>query len=154
MITKTLQINPRDSNGDTLLHLVSSKLNTFRANTSNEIPYSSIFPNVEVIELLLECGASVDVINFNGNCPIHIAATKQNYNSKVIETLLRYGAHIDRRSMVGVLPCKLLSSISECTINTLDFISLKCLAARTIVEMRIPYKSEIPQSLEAFIRIH
>jgi len=72
----------------------------------------------------------------------------------VVRTLLSRGAHIDRRSASGNQPQVLLSSISECTINAMQFVSLKCLAARVISEKKIPYTGQIPVSLENFIRIH
>jgi len=155
LISKTLKINPRDSNGDTLLRWPPTRKNTFGApppTATDTAP--SVFPNSDVIELLLECGASVDAMNYNGNCPIHIASIKQNFNLKIIKALLRYGDHIDRRSLLGNLPYKLILSLSDCTINPLNHMTLQCLAARVIVENQIHYKNEIPQSLEDFIQIH
>jgi len=146
--------NPRTSSGDSLLHLVVSKTNTMKTNSIMEEPHTIIFPDVGVAELLLEAGADVDATN-NADCtPLHLACTRSNYQEKVVRTLLSRGAHIDRRSASGNQPQVLLSSISECTINPMQFVSLKCLAARIISEKKIPYNGQIPVSLENFIRIH
>ncbi|RWS26719.1 Protein fem-1-like protein [Leptotrombidium deliense] len=154
LVVEIHKMNPRNSNGDTLLHLAVSKSNTMKSNTLMEDPYTAIFPDVGVAELLLDCGAFVDAINFNQSTPLHIASTRSNYSSDVVDLLLEYGAHIDRRNVTGNQPYKLLSSIAECSVNPLKFVSLKCLAARKIVEKRIPFSGQIPTDLEYFIRIH
>lgn len=148
------RLNPRNSSGDTLLHLVVSKSNTMKSNTFLEDPHTVIFPDAGVCELLLECGAFVDAVNHNLATPLHIACTRSNYNAEVVDILLRAGAHIDRRNATGNQPNMMLSSISECKINPLRHISLKCLAARKIVEHSVPYVGHIPIALEEFIRIH
>lgn len=147
-------MNPRNSYGDTLLHLVVSKTNTMKSNTFIEDPHTVIFPDSKVCQLLLECDFDVDSTNNNGSTPLHIACTRSNFNLEVVNHLLSYGAHIDRRNVSGNQPHKLLASISESTVNSLKFISLKCLAARKIADHQIPYVGEIPISLEEFIRIH
>ncbi|RWS02806.1 Protein fem-1-like protein, partial [Dinothrombium tinctorium] len=154
LIVDIHKMNPRNSNGDTLLHLVVSKNNTMKSNTLMEDPYTAIFPDAGVAELLLDCGAFVDAINFNQSTPLHIASTRSNFSHDVINVLLENGAHIDRRNAIGNQPYKLLSSIAECTVNPLKFVTLKCLAARKIVERKISYIGEVPSELENFIRIH
>ena len=119
-----------------------------------EEPHKVIFPDAGVAELLLESGADVDAVNNTDCTPLHVACTRSNYQTKVVETLLNRGAHIDRRSASGNQPQTLLSSITECTINPLQFVSLKCLAARSIAKNKIPFSGHVPVSLEDFIRIH
>jgi len=154
LITDIHRKNPRNSQGDTLLHLVVSKQNTMKSNTFIEDPHTVIFPDVGVADLLLECGARVDAVNNYNSTPLHVACTRSNYNADVVATLLSYGAHIDRRNATGNQPSKLLSSISECKINVLEHMSLKCMAAKKIADERIPYTGLIPVDLELFIRIH
>lgn len=146
--------NARNSSGDTLLHLVVSKSNTMKSNTFIEDPHTVIFPDAGVAELLLDCGALVDAINQNQSTPLHVACTRSNYNAEVVNRLLQHGAHIDRRNATGNQPNKLLASISECKINALNHISLKCLAARKVAEERLPYFGLIPVQLEDFILMH
>lgn len=119
-----------------------------------EDPQTVIFPDPGVAELLLEGGADVDAVNYSDCTALHVACTRSNYNGKVVETLLHRGAHIDRRSASGNQPQTLLSSISECTINPLKFVSLKCLSARQIAKSKIPFSGQVPTCLEDFIKIH
>lgn len=154
LILEINHMNPRNSTGDTLLHLIVSKTNTMKSNTFLEDPHTVIFPDAPLTDVFLNCGAEVDAQNYNQSTPLHIACTRSNYNAEVIKHLLSYGAHIDRRNASGSQPHKLLTSISECSVYPLRFISLKCLAARKITEKQISYTGEIPVSLEDFIRIH
>ena len=146
--------NPRNSSGDSLLHLVVSKSNTMKSNTFIEDPHTVIFPDASVADLLLDCGAYVDAINNNQSTPLHVACTRSNYSPEVVSVLLNAGAHVDRRNATGNQPINMLSSISECKINKLQHVTLKCLAARKIVEYSLPYVGHIPMVLEDFIRIH
>ena len=154
IINFILRCNPRTSNGDSLLHLVVSKSNVLRTNSGEETRVR-LFPDVSCIELLLESGAIVDDVNGHGFTPLHLACNRVNFHQKAVETLLKMGAHIDRKSANGDRAHLLLSSITESTIDTMKFISLKCLAARKVSEHGIPFEAgSIPYSLEEFIRIH
>lgn len=113
-----------------------------------------IFPDPGVTRLLLEAGADVDAVNQSDCTPLHVACTRSNYNQAVVEILLSAGAHIDRRSASGNQPQTLLSSITECTINPMQFVSLKCLAARRLQELKIPVHGHVPHTLVDFVRIH
>lgn len=154
LIRDILRIEPRTSAGDTLLHLVVSKSNTMKPNNYFEDPHTAIFPNAAIAELLLECGANVEVINYNLSTPLHIAALISNFTPEVIQVLLKYGAHIDRRNGNGNHPHYMLQSISECNVNHLQYTTLKCLAARKVIEKQISFIGEVPVHLEEFIRIH
>lgn len=154
IISYTLRLNPRNSSGDTLLHLVVSKNNVMKSQTFIEDPHTVIFPDADVAELLLSCGAFVEALNNTMSSPLHLASSKSNFNPRVIDVLLSHGAHIDRRNATGHQPHRLLASIPESKINSLQHMTLKCLAARKIVELRIPYTGQIPVSLEDFIKIH
>ncbi|KAI1287985.1 Protein fem-1 -like protein C [Halotydeus destructor] len=104
LIVEIHQMNPRNSSGDTLLHLVVSKSNTMKSNTFIEDPHTVIFPDASVAELLLDCGAYVDAINHSHSTALHVACTRSNYSAQVVDTLLRYGAHVDRRNANGNQP--------------------------------------------------
>lgn len=132
LLLKIHRINPRNSSGDSLLHLVVSKDNAMKSNTFIEDPHTLIFPDAGVAQLLIDTGANVDALNDKLSSPLHVASTRQNYNPDVIRLLLERGAHIDRGNLRGDQPHKLLAAIGECTLNPLQFISLKCLAARKI----------------------
>lgn len=154
LIISIHRMNPRNSCGDSLLHLVVSKSNTMKSNTFIEDPHTVIFPDPGVCELLIDCGGYVDAVNYNHSTPLHVACTRSNYNAVVVDILLRAGAHIDRRNATGNQPNNMLSSISECKINPLRHITLKCLCARKIVEHNVPFVGLIPIGLEDYIRMH
>ncbi|KAG8188428.1 hypothetical protein JTE90_007996 [Oedothorax gibbosus] len=153
VIRSVLGMNARTSTGETFLHLVCSRSNTLKTNTFFEDP-QSIFPNPEVTRLLLECHAQVDAVNDNQSTALHIAALPLNFHPGVIDVLLEYGAHIDRRNGGGNHPHLMLQNIPECTVNHLQYVTLKCLAARKVMEKQIMYQGEVPRDLEEFIRIH
>lgn len=155
IVSRILKLDPRNALGDSLLHLVVSKSNTMKANGFLEETHAVIFPDDRITELLLNSGAQVDSVNLSDCTALHVACTRSNYNDKVVQVLLHHGAHIDRKNSSGNQPQKLLSSISECTINPLNYTSLKCLAARVIVDSKINFKGgQIPVHLEGFIEVH
>lgn len=154
LITEILRISPRTSTGETLLHMVVSRANTMKTNTIFEDPHTAIFPDSAVTFLLLDCGANIEATNHNLSTPLHIASLRSNFVPEVTSTLLNFGAHIDRRNSSGNQPHRMLSGVNECTINPLQYLTLKCLAARKILECKIPYHGEVPITLESFIKIH
>ncbi|XP_015911207.1 protein fem-1 homolog A [Parasteatoda tepidariorum] len=153
IINEVLVSDPRGSSGESLLHMVVSKSNAMKSTSIFDDP-SSIFPDPDITEMFLQCGADVDCVNHNLSTPLHVASLPLNFHPQVVEVLLRYGAHIDRRNSSGHHPHQLLQSIPECGVNHLNYISLKCLAARKVMEKQIHFLGEVPVGLEEFIRIH
>jgi len=153
LVNFVLRMNPRDSSGNSLLHLVVSRTNTMKQNSVLDDPHV-IFPCASVTVLLLECGAHANVTNDHMSTPLHVASQKSNFDPVVVEALLHYGAHIDRRNNANELACALLAIIPECNVKLIQYISLKCLAAREIVKSKINYQGEIPACLEEFILQH
>ncbi|EEC11855.1 conserved hypothetical protein [Ixodes scapularis] len=88
------------------------------------------------------------------NTPLHVASLRNNYRTAVVQVLLAHGAHLDRRNANGNQPHRMLAGIGECIVNPLQHITLRCLAARKIIERKIAYVGEVPVSLESFVRIH
>lgn len=76
-------IDPRTSNGDSLLHLAVMKNNTLKSQNLFEDGHYSFFPSLEVAKLLLECGAKVNAFNNAGSTPLHTAALLTNYKQEV-----------------------------------------------------------------------
>ena len=73
---------------------------------------------------------------------------------QIVESLLENGAHIDVRNMRNERPLDMLKKVTDCKINPLMYLSLRCLAASTIARNKLPYKKEIPTMLEEFIEAH
>jgi len=148
-------VDPRTTAGDSLLHLSVMKNNTLKSSQNLfEDPKFAFFPSVEVTKLLVECGAKINALNVHANTPLHTASQPQNYRQEIVETLLEHGAHIDARNSKGQRPLDMLKLISDCKINPLQYLTLRCLAASAIVRHQLPYKQEIPTILEEFIEAH
>ena len=172
-------VDPRTTAGDSLLHLSVMKNNTLRSQNLFEEAKFAFFPSMEVTKLLIECGAKINALNAQGNTPLHTASVPSNYRHEVrvhflfipctrylykvcikmmffqiVESLLENGAHIDVRNMRNERPLDMLKKVTDCKINPLMYLSLRCLAASTIARNKLPYKKEIPTMLEEFIEAH
>ena len=90
--------NPRDSCGNTLIHLAAKE----RSNIAFYFPPSPFeFPCAETIKLLLNVGMNVNAINKNGDTPLHIAVSfkpkfgKLHLLTDMLKILLDRGARHD-----------------------------------------------------------
>ena len=147
---KLIRLDPRTSKGMSLLHLACSKDTT----TVGRYPVCT-FPSVDVIQLLLEVGASPTAEDNDRNTALHIAATNKPTKQEVIRTLLDGGAHIDSQNSDRKTAMQLLDSegMSD-VVNPLRYMSLQCLAANKIVEYGVPYKGHVTAKLETFVKMH
>lgn len=69
---------------DTLLHLSVSRLNVIKSGYfTDESSLKVIFPNVNVVKLLLKCGAYVNAKNESKSTPLLIASLPYNYGREV-----------------------------------------------------------------------
>ena len=114
------------------------------------------------MELLLECGADVNDVDDENNTALHLCSeaildsrTEDHHDlmKRIAENLLKNGAHVDMVNMVGNRAVDNLT-YSLIEMNMLDFVSLRCLAARAVMKYKIPYVGSIPASLESFVQIH
>lgn len=77
--------------------------------------------------------------------------------AEVVRELLSHGAHIDTVNYEGETPEEILKSTQQCLgaiVNPLKYTTLKCLAARTVKNYRLPYRHVVPQCLHATIITH
>ncbi|XP_075238445.1 ankyrin repeat protein mann-cup isoform X1 [Lycorma delicatula] len=153
-VKSLIQQNPRSAcTGDTLLHLCVSRLNTIKSSyfaDDNQL----IFPNMAVIQLLLNCGAPVNARNESRSTPLHVAANPYNFYGPLVRLLLDHGAHLDQPNRAGDCPTQLIAMNPVSTIPLVNYISLRCLAATAIVKNQIPYIGEIPATLQVFVGFH
>lgn len=157
-IHKLLHSGVTSKSGKTLLHLAADK----KISTVQEEFYSD-FPNIDVIELLIDCGCDVNSMDNDRNTVLHVCAeglnqllTEEKYREtlgKIVVLLLERGAHIDCVNNRGINVAKMLHNRIP-AVCVVDYISLKCLAARVIKKYGIKYEGEIPVSLVPFINLH
>lgn len=152
--------NTRSSCNDTLLHLVVSRLNVIKSTYFTDEPnVRSIFPNIDVVRLLLRCGAEVNATNKSKSTPLLIACAPYNFDSELVHAILDSGGHIDCPNCPiteekPITPLYLIKKNPNNPIHFLNYLSLTCLSATIIAKFKIPYKNQIPKSLEAFVKLH
>ncbi|RZC37495.1 Fe hyd lg C, Ank 2 and/or zf-C3HC4 3 domain containing protein [Asbolus verrucosus] len=158
LITNLVRMDPRSVlTEDSLLHLCVSKCNTIRSSYFVDEDTIVIFPKPSVIKFLLECGAQVNAKNDVGSTPLHIATEPENYSDWLLKLLLDHGGHIDQPNSRGVRPSHYIVDAtrrSDVDVHILDYVNLKCLCANVISKFQIPYKNQIPKTLEYFVKLH
>ncbi len=85
-----LKVGARGRSGSTPLHLACSR----DTSAVGRYPICQ-FPSVDVISLLLECGADINARDVDDNLPLHIAALNKPVKKEVVTTLLDAGGHLD-----------------------------------------------------------
>lgn len=149
--------NPRSSYmEDTLLHLCVSKMNTISSTYFATDSTHTIFPHLEVVKLLLECGANVNARNEWRSTPLHIASEPFNFQNALIKLLLDYDAHLDTPNRAGETPVRLISSNAMNSVNLVNYISLRCCAAQAIQKygIRCRRRIDLPDTLFQFLELH
>ena len=154
-----VKMNPRGAKGYTPLHLACAK----ETSTVGRYPVCG-FPSVNVAALLIKVGASVNAVDAEHNAPLHIAAFVKPCKTDLIELLLNNGAHLDACNSDHVSPMQMLvedttggATDSACCckcVAPLKYLTLQCLAARTIIKHDIKYEGCVPTKLESFVRMH
>ncbi|XP_070541710.1 protein fem-1 homolog B-like [Ptychodera flava] len=158
VVYKLVQLNPKLSNGSTLLHMIVNDKTPVDDFHTNDV---CRFPSAPLAKLLLECGARPDEVDNNRESPLHIIV---KYNKPIsdfltlhscIMALLNAGAHMDRVNCHGKTPMEVSTTgVSEIMLKTQMKLSLKCCAARVIKRSNVPYKGNVPKALESFIEMH
>ncbi len=119
------------------------------------------FPNPVLTKLLVKCGGDVNVMDNNGNTPVHVIVKYTKPISDflalhgIIMTLLENGAHLDIANSDGHTPIESSTTgVAEVILRTQSRIKLKCIAARAVKHLKVPYKGQLPTTLEEFVNIH
>jgi ankyrin repeat protein len=117
-----------------------------------------LFPDVSIVRFLIECGASVDCRDFQGDTPLHHAVDCSRPNREVVQLLIDNGAHIDTCNRQSMTPLSLIQrqSPSGPLHNVVfDPLTLCCLAARAVVEAGIDFHNGVvPPRVEKFLLLH
>ena len=117
---------------------------------------------VETVKLLLNEGFNVNVVNNNGNTPLHRAVTfVPNSNDEIhfltdmLELLLDRGAHHDFVNKDGKTAMGMAETDEACMIlSDKRKLELKCISARAVKKFGLPYLGVVPKILEKYISMH
>ncbi|KAL7011527.1 hypothetical protein ACKWTF_014301 [Chironomus riparius] len=84
-VFRIVRNNVTTSNHDTLLHMCVSRLNYVKHGyfADHNITAKSVFPNLRVVKMLLQCGSPVNARNDCRSTPLFIASNPYNYNFEV-----------------------------------------------------------------------
>ncbi|XP_037043236.1 protein fem-1 homolog CG6966 [Bradysia coprophila] len=140
---------------DTLLHLSVSRLNVIKSSYFQyENNIRVVFPNIEVAKLLIDCGADVNAQNESRSTPLHVASIAYNYDGTLIQMLLDAGAHLDQPNKYDDRAVQFITMNATNIIPLINYTTLKCQAATVITKYKIPYRNQIPKTLEDFVKLH
>jgi len=144
-----VKVGAKGRGGSSPLHLACSR------DTSSVGRYPICnFPSVPTIDLLLQCGASVNARDNDGNTALHAAALNKPAKAAVIQSLLQHGAHFDlvnndKKSFFHLLKGIPLHELTNSARHT----SLACLAARVVRKQDLD-TSSLPATLQQFVETH
>ncbi|XP_068233416.1 protein fem-1 homolog A-like [Palaemon carinicauda] len=152
-VQRLARLKPRDIKGRTLLHMACSK------GFSLDGLFFEVdgFPNLDVINSLIENGADPNVKDHGGNTPLHSLAKSGNSSKEIIDTLLSAGTHFDTLNGKGKSFASIMADLGK---DITDFVdpmlhsSLQCLAANCVRKHRIPYKDTLSPVLSQFVDSH
>lgn len=144
------------STSDTLLHLGASRLNVIKSGyiTEDNFADKTVFPNADVIKLLIECGIDVNTKNEAKSTPLHVACQPYNYDNEIVHLLLKCGADIDQPNRAEKRPYDSIASNPSNTIPLLNYVSLQCLCATVLSKHKISYKDHLHKQLQQFVHNH
>ncbi|GLH16560.1 Protein fem-1 homolog B [Gryllus bimaculatus] len=154
LVNQLNKIEIRLQNGLTLLHLCVNEDANVDEN-GNELGFT--FPCASAARLLIECGADVNAMDIKRDTPLHIIAAHRNgyVASSIISLLINAGAHVDVVNVLGETPFDI--AYTDLALDILQSqipLSLKCLAAKVVMDYDIAYENEVPRTLIEFIELH
>ena len=153
LLRKLLRHNPRCRNyKGTLLHV--------RTCSTEEI-ITDIFPSADTVKLLLNAGFNVNATDWDGNTPIHRAASLEPGDDlihqvpEIMKALFYGGAHHDFVNNDGKTPMDMAETDeARMILSERRKLELKCISARAVKKFGIPYLGVVPKILEKYISMH
>ncbi|XP_066963922.1 protein fem-1 homolog A-like isoform X2 [Macrobrachium rosenbergii] len=152
-VYKLVKLNPLNSADVTLLHLACCRFPGL-----NAVLFSlRTFPDIAVVNLLLEAGADPCAIDRGGNTPLHVLARNSECPREILDALLAAGAHLDAANNQGQNFESMMAARGrkfEHLANSVRYTSLQCLAAVAIRRHGVPYKTILSPRLVHFVDHH
>ena len=164
IVYRLVRCQLRNKKGQTLLHLsVLQCTSHIEANFFGETDLFFLpFPNIAVVELLLECGANVSAVDNKRNTTLHLCSEalrnlelEQHHDmlKRIAVLLLNSSAHVDMVNIFGERAADGIT-FSLMEMNMMNFVTLKCLAANAVVKHKIDHAGNVNGSLESFVQMH
>jgi len=74
--------------------------------------------------------------------------------SQLVQLLLDHGAHLDQPNRAGDCPAIFVAVNPLNNVHLVNYVTLRCLAATAVCKHKIPYRGQIPATLETFVKFH
>ena len=164
LLRKLFSQDPRNRSGNTLLHEFIKRCtddddDLFKRCTDDDD--DDLSPCLQAVNLLLNEGFNVNVVNNKGSTPLHIAVTLECRNDKIdllteiLQLLFYGGAHHDFVSNDGKTPMDMAKTDeARMILSERRKLELKCISARAVKKFGIPYLGLVPKILEKYISMH
>jgi len=155
IVYRLVKLDPRISNSWSLLHIACS---TETMSTVGRNPVC-IFPNREVVEILLKVGADAMALDDRRNSPLHVLANTKCPQS-IFDLLVEYGAHYDAANTDGRTFQSIVDSNSktirvECSnVKPVRLQSLQCLAAIALQKSPSLHHVRLHSRIQKFVDMH
>ena len=153
LLRKLFMKQIRNRYGNTLLH------EFIKSYTDDDDDYLS--PCLQAVNLLLNEGFNVNVVNDEGNTPLHIAVMLEPRNDKlylvteILQLLFYGGAHHDFVNNDGKTPMDMAKTDeARMILSERRKLELKCISAKAVKKFGIPYLGVVPKTLENYISRH
>ena len=158
-VTRFLRQFVVSDGGGTVLHVCCMGNEQVR---NHYIRHTIDLPNVELVELLLECDADPNNMDYSGESALHKIAhtedfdeTRRHVMRDITRHLVTYGAHVDWRNRDGLTA----QDVANVTIGyqlkkESRHAPLKCLAAQIVKEFVPNYHKLLPKLLAKFVNHH
>lgn len=129
LLEKDTEVNAKDKSGRTALHHAVINKNfeickvfiAYKAdvNAQDQALFTPLhfavqeYDALDITELLVQNGATIDAQNIYGNTPLWIAVFESRGHGEMIKLLLQAGADINKENNSGVSPLKLAQTIAN-----------------------------------------
>ena len=154
------EVKPKSAKtGRTLIHMAADS-----ETPINDFHIRDIvrFPCAKTTKLLIEAGIDVQVMDKDGNTPLHLIVGYQRVVGDfmtlhaIITALVDAGAHVDVVNNEGKTPMvkAAATGVAEIILKSQQKLSLKCLSAQAVKRHGLSFLGQVPETLEHFINLH